>query len=427
MRLIIPYIVTALFVIAGENTLMGLQLDLGFIRINLLDIFLATQVLIIAVTPGGQKNSPHSFLSRLILIVGMLLFYFYPFFHFLAFGGKVDSVTNIFNLMRPFLYFMLMYFVVGYGLGSSRQIQWFVRFFVLLCFLVALENIYSFITGSVAGAHGRTVKGVRLALQSGTDSLFIMSALIIVSQWLRGKASFVGRTTVAPLFLGLFSTASRATIMGYLIGVLSSLMMLRRKSLRAFVAAVFLVAMLAASTNFVIGFAFGGKIGMVDLLRLDSITSKEGTVGERYYEYLGIWEKIKEKPLFGYGLRADYRYRNRAFDNFVYRDYSHNSYLQVVWNFGLIGFFFLSCVLFRLLIDMLILNRKLSDDESLRLSASLTGVYASYLIILFVAPNFHEFKPMLLLGTVTGLSLSLARLPRTSDDGPERNAIGTSG
>lgn len=428
MNKFIIYIMTVMFVAIDEKILMGLQLNLVLFRLNLLDVLFALQLAILAVTtPFGKNRSPYSLVSRMLLIGAFVLFQLVPYVHFMLFGGNVESLTNIFNLMRPYLYFMLMYAVVGYSLDSERAVLSYVRFFILLCLAVAVENLFVFVAGSAKGSFGRTISGMQLVRQSGTDSLMIMAALVMVTLRLKGEGAFLGRTAFMPLFLGLFAIASRATIVGYFAGAALAWKGLRtQKRLGMLLVVCFVLLTVVFSAKLLMGVVSHGKVGVSKVLRLDDTFSKEGTLGERYYEYTEIFKKIKERPLLGHGLRAEFRYRNEASDNLIRRDYSHNSYLQVMWNFGLVGFALLACILLRLFLDMrLVLGR--SEGGGLHsLAASLFGIYSGYLLVLLVAPNFHEMRSTLFLGAMTGLSLAVARTTAAADPAREPRLAGIS-
>jgi O-antigen ligase len=412
------YLITSLFVMLPDHVLQVLTIDLNMVRINILEIIFAISFIALLTTRLLRNNTgPKKKQIDLVFVLSTSLFLLLPLFRYIFFDDNIESITNIMNLMRPYTFFILLFALVGNCLKDKASVKHFLMFFVIICTLLAFKNIYYFLSGTGTALGGMyAVGGVLVPRQAGGDSLLIMGSLIfciVVLYIKRLNKSFL--VSLIPQAIGMFTIFSRATIFGLIAGLIACSVIFSRikETLITVLLGMFGVVVVFWMGNIFIEQWSHGKISVFNLLRIEEIdtsTKKAGSITERYWEYAKIIEEIKKAPYFGHGLRASFYYYNYTTGNRIKRDFCHNAYLQVTWNFGIFGLVLFLSMLLRLFVRMVHLIRSTTDEYLKRVTRGIFGCYVAFLLILNSSPNVHTFRPMLFLGMITGLALAIEKI-----------------
>ncbi len=138
------------------------------------------------------------------------------------------------------------------------------------------------------------------------------------------------------------------------------------------------------------------------LIRSESLVS---TMSQRLELYDIAWQRIKQKPLLGYGLHTYQYYKSQAHKGSSVTDitrYVHNDYLQLWMETGVAGLLLFIALFLVLLYLLLKLSNKVSDKEKLLMLAIITSVTSFYVHALV---DFIFYTPFLLLIFACSLGL----------------------
>lgn len=416
------YVITAIFVLLRDDSLQQLTIDIGLVRISIFEvIFFISFVVLFISKLLHPKITAIKIKYDYVLLIAITLFILFPVIQLYFIVDNIKSITNIMNLMRPYTFFIFMYYFIGNCLDDKKDVKHFIILFIVICTILAFKNIHYFLSGrstaSVITQEGtESIGGLMVPRQGGTDSLMMMGSIVfcIASIYIK-RLNIYSLINFIPQTISMFTVFSRATIIGLIGGVIScSIIIVRFKNIFR----MMLLGTLGLSVIFLLGNVFiaqwsQGKINVFQLLRLENIdttTKRAGSVTERYWEYVKIIEEIKKAPFLGHGLKGSYYYYNYTTGNIIKRDFSHNAYLQVTYNFGVIGLSLFLIILYKIMLNMINVIRSTVDEYLRRVAIGAFSCYLAFLMILNSSPNVHTFRPMLFLGMITGISLAIGKI-----------------
>lgn len=195
----------------------------------------------------------------------------------------------------------------------------------------------------------------------------------------------------------LLKTSSRAAWLGFLIGLIIYFFFYKKKISIIIPLAVVLFIILTPH-----GFD-----------RLKSLfVLEQNTVWERTQLWKGTWEMVKVHPFFGFGVNTFSRYF-LAYKPAAYPDirYTHNSYLQMWSEIGILGLLaFLSIIFTVLRITLRGMRKKMQKGLEGFVLLSLVSGYVAFLIQSGLDTNLFSLRLTTLFWVMTAYLMSLNKL-----------------
>lgn len=179
-------------------------------------------------------------------------------------------------------------------------------------------------------------------------------------------------------FYCLLRTSSRGAWLGFIIGAVIYFIYYKKK---------FSLAIPLAMISFVI--VFPNALKRV----LSIFSSQQSTVWERLKLWQGTWDMVKEHPILGFGINTFSEYFPK-FKPADYPDlkYTHNSYLQMWSEIGLIGLIIFLALIFTVMVLALRKNKekiKISPQSG-QILLGLTCGYIAFLIHAGLDTNLYS-------------------------------------
>lgn len=181
---------------------------------------------------------------------------------------------------------------------------------------------------------------IRRIVGTGTGGRKVIRALL----WVAGIA-FLG--------MGCIVTQTRAAWLGVaaaLLVVVLFMLLYRTCSIRHVITGFLIAIVLSIALIYPMSDHIAGRLGneievMHQLLEGDAKKVPYSSIGIRVHTWLEAWKWIKQRPITGWG----YEVRGKVFSestvlpDWVIRNYGHfhNSYIEILLSYGLIGIFFL--------------------------------------------------------------------------------------
>ncbi len=184
----------------------------------------------------------------------------------------------------------------------------------------------------------------------------------------------------------LYLSGSRSGWFGTLLGVPVVLLMMSKKSLRAFLWVL-------------IGFPVVA-VGLLALLwfadpmfheRVSSGLSVEGSASWRIDTWKDTWVMIQDAPIWGFGP-GSYRWRYSPYQSWqanMWVDFAHNEYVHLWADYGLVGVLIMAWLIITVLIRCMLMLRKAELARDIALIAACTGTLAAALGHAVFDFNFH--------------------------------------
>lgn len=167
--------------------------------------------------------------------------------------------------------------------------------------------------------------------------LALLILWLTLRHWaIRGLCLLLFLTT----FAGLLLTKSRAFWVAFALGVLVLFVLMHRRERRQMLGLLTFGAIgSVAAALFFLGdlstLVFEGLFNR--FLSLETATTKDLSLVNRFNEASAVWERIKDNPLLGYGLGAPYKYYSWVYHFTSERSYVHIGYVGLWYKFGVWG------------------------------------------------------------------------------------------
>lgn len=235
-----------------------------------------------------------------------------------------------------------------------------------------------------------------------------------------------------PLFLLLiYQTQSRAGLLGTVAAFGATvLLMILRKSRRAFYIALLVVPLLGAG---VVGGLWVGssmfRTRMQPVVKfVDLVVSGKG-IDENFIDFrpltwLDTIKMIKDRPAFGFGpgnyalTYEDYRQRCQAVR--IETVHAHNEYLELLAEYGLVGGVLVLCSLISFSVQMIRFIRTSSRPYHALPAAALLGALAGTAVHGFFDFELHIFPNAMMLALLAGCAVAPLLAQQRSEDGRRR-------
>jgi O-antigen ligase len=204
----------------------------------------------------------------------------------------------------------------------------------------------------------------------------------------------------------LFLSQSRSGWLGALSGLcVTALLVLLRRGRKWFFIMLIVLPALAGAAGGVLWFAspmVRERVGGMNL------ASPDGAVSIRLVMWRDTWEMVKDAPLLGHGggaFRWIYpHYKTHARQ--LWARYTHNEFLQLLAEYGVVGAVLLLGALFGFTWKMLRAVLQADRERDAVLAAVALGAVAASLVHAVFDFNLHIYANMLLLAAVCGMASS---------------------
>jgi len=342
--------------------------------------------------------------SRLTILLGVFVLW-----NLLSFINTDYMYNSARGLVKVLKYFLLFIATIDY-FRSEEKVKKFLLFTLGVCFVSSLNGIVQYIIG---------VDAIRWRTIDILDRLYRVSSsfrhpndfgayLVIVLTILMGLSFSRGRLfkerillsiVSAPAAFCLFATKSRGAWLAFIAAMLYLAII---KSKRLF---VIILLIIIISPFFLPGPV---KDRFSDFT---TIGEKGGTVWERIMLWKGTLAMVREHPYLGFGVNT----YTKVFPKYKpaeYPDvrYTHNSYLQMASEIGIIGSGLFIIFLLSIIISssrrLRLLNKGLSRDLYLGLFAGIIG----FLVHCVVDTHLYSVTLSLLLYLYLGVLVAFRNL-----------------
>lgn len=209
------------------------------------------------------------------------------------------------------------------------------------------------------------------------------------------------------LFLpALFLSQSRSGWVGAVVGIsVFTLLMMWRKSIRAALLTLIALPLLFGA---LLGALWWGSPMFKE--RASEAIAIQGTAAHRVVMWKDTIEMVKDRPVFGHGP-GSYRWVYPPYKSWGahrWLDYAHNEFLQLMADYGLVGFGLLCLALLALLIRLLVHFHRMERGRDACLTAGFLAAVSAGLTHAFFDFNLHVFSlvhTLVLFGGVTMANL----------------------
>lgn len=207
------------------------------------------------------------------------------------------------------------------------------------------------------------------------------------------------------LFLpALFLSESRSGWVGAVVGIsVFSLLMMWRKNLRSVLLTLVVLPTLLAAL--VAGLWWGSPMFRQ---RTSEAIALQGSAASRIVMWKDTLEMIKDQPVFGHGP-SSYRWvypRYKSWGEHRWVSYAHNDFLQLIADYGLIGFILLAAALLTVLVRLLLRFRRLERSKDVCLTAGWIAAVCAALAHALFDFNLHVFSIVHLLVLFGGVTIA---------------------
>ena len=311
------------------------------------------------------------------------------------------------GLLKVLKYFLLFLATVDYFREKNNK-KHFLLFFIAVGFLISLNGIFQHFTGTDLIRH-RTIDPLDSLhrIQSsfvhsndfGAYLVVIISILmsLFFSTLRRFKQRLLLLLVSLPMIWCLAATGSRGAWIGFTIASLC-LFALKSKKMLAIVIVLLCLSPFIAPNSMKARFADMATIG------------SSGTAWERTKLWKGTIDMIKVHPVIGFGVNT-YTKNFPKYKPKEYPDvrYTHNSYLHMAAEIGVVGFGIFIAFLFSFIIaaykSILVLQKGIDRDLLLGITAGMIG----FLAHCFVDTHLYSVTLSVFLYLCLGVAVSLRK------------------
>lgn len=345
------------------------------------------------------------------LILAFLIFFAYPLVRFFIIKDNTDYLKNVINELRPYIYFACTIVLFNNSLRNLKSYVNFLKYLIFLVLIISFRSIYFFLANVSTQGGGQELAGILVPSQSGTVSLFVVFILLFLFSFYINQKNIpkglIFELIMIVLLASLFVGFSRATWFGFIIGVLIILkkVEINRTRLNESIKLLIILGIAFVIVLGIVSVWSKGKFSAVKIgqAKISDTFSRKGNFFERIYEYEYILTEIQKKPFLGSGLKAVTTYYAPYRTGGVERHFTHNAYLMVFWQLGIVGLLMFLYILVRLY-KVLVKTCESAENSIFKTAnLSLISFFIIFLIILNVAPNNYGVNTMILFGTACGL------------------------
>jgi O-antigen ligase len=306
-----------------------------------------------------------------------LILYIFCIIIFISFLRSAYYKESIRGIVRIIKYTLLYFSVVDFLSNDERRLGRFFWTIIYIAGFTFLNGIFQEFFGFDILRHRRIITADYLHRISASFvhpndfGAYIISVLPLTSSFISRNISKRKKIILALIcLLGLYClvrTSSRGAWLGFLCGIILYFFFYKRQV--SILIPIILILLIVISPH--------------GLNRIASIFSLEkNTVWERVQLWAGTWNMVKEHPLLGFGINtfSDYFPKYKPVD---YPDlrYTHNSYLQMWSEIGIIGLLVFLFIIFTIIGRVLhnLKNKVKAGFHGLILLGLLSG-YIAFLI-----------------------------------------------
>ncbi|PSQ88411.1 MAG: hypothetical protein BRD45_06365 [Bacteroidetes bacterium QS_8_64_10] len=235
-----------------------------------------------------------------------------------------------------------MYFPIKKAcrLDGTKAMKALLATFALLAFVVAVRNFHMYYKGlQNAEIMGEIIMG-RAKTNERALTLGTLGSLVYLLHARRVVSGILFGAMFAFFVAGVVVTRSRSIWLAALLGMAVVFVLVNRR-----MKARMLLAVVGGSIVVLVA----GEVALDNFFGLvfDKITSRFLGIGEaltsdlsminRFYEWQSVWEYIKVNPLLGYGPGVEFEHFNLILNATQVKTQIHNGYLQMWYQYGLVG------------------------------------------------------------------------------------------
>lgn len=241
----------------------------------------------------------------------------------------------------PFIIGLLYFPFRKYVDGNSGNRNILIVCLLLVAFVVALQNIYSYLLNIKNAAYYFEIISSR---KTSNEPLFMTMIIFIVPLFFAvadKRIKWIFFILVLLFSLALLLTFSRGYWVGTIIGILIVLFMLDTKNKIQLLLSVLIILLIGMGLLYLL---FPNIFTLVIdsvLNRLFSVgvaTSKDISFLNRVAEWKALITEIMNSPVIGHGFGSSFVFHDIIIHQQNQADFSHNYYLYILFKTGIIGF-----------------------------------------------------------------------------------------
>lgn len=327
-----------------------------------------------------------------------------------------ESVRGFIRIIKfTFLYFAL----VDFFTGDERRMRRAFWASMSAAFFIFSNGVFQSIYGVDFIRHKGFIKDdflLRISASFVHPNDFAAYIIFIVPMTLsffsksmsKNNRIFLAITCLLGLYC-LLKTSSRAAWLGFLVGIIVYFYIYKKKM--SPIIPLMVVLFIALSPN--------GFQRMVSLFALE-----KNTVWERTQLWKGTWEMVKVHPFLGFGINTFSRYF-ADFKPAIYPDirYTHNSYLQMWSEIGILGLSaFIAVILTVLKRSIKNIKKKLNNGAEGLVLLGLIAGYVAFLIQSGLDTNLYSLRLTTLFWVMSAYMMSINKLFEKGAD-PDPNKL----
>jgi O-antigen ligase len=256
----------------------------------------------------------------------------------LVFGG------NLFDALNGWRRFIILafYFPVKTAIvRDPRALRALLLTFALVVLVVAVRNLFTYYTALQSADALWQIMTNRMRRNERLLMMGFLGALLFLLYYARTRTGqFLLFLLSVMMLSGVVAGLSRALWVSAALGIAVAFFLVGRADklrLITFVSAgtglLILAAMIFLDDFF--GLVVEGLSAR--FATLETATSRDISLINRFYEWRTAWEYIVQNPIVGYGFGVPYRFYSAIYYVTESKTFVHNSYLSLLYRHGLIG------------------------------------------------------------------------------------------
>jgi putative inorganic carbon (hco3(-)) transporter len=282
-----------------------------------------------------------------------------------------------------------MYIMIVGAVDTEKKLIKFLWLYMLLLVWIYLEPLVLYKMGNMALSRGHLRGVTGLFAHYNSLGLIIVLALIFIVELLKFHKKIILRGILVFFLIcalmALVLTSSRTAYLG-LMAVGIFMVLCSRKKIRNLIIAV-VVAVIVFSlspSEYQERFLSMGKMG--DVLTGQEVT--DDTIGNRWQIVKDAWAIFLDYPIFGCGLNSFAQVRAKRFIRY---QMSHNLYMQVLTDTGIIGFSAFAYFIFIIFTSCLCVRKKalysVPEQRLLLMTSNIVLIILGVLLVVGIATH----------------------------------------
>lgn len=270
----------------------------------------------------------------------LLLFLVYATFTFgmtLMMGGDLHVA---FREWLPLIYLAFYFPLKEACRRDPRAFKLLLLAFGIIALYTVLRNFHTYYTGLQSAEQIWQILSGRERLN---ERFFLVGSLGMLALFLYTTRPYQ-RTLLlmgsAVLLAGVIITQSRSLWVGYVLagGIIFWMVDTRRRTQLAFLSVGGLLGLGIVAFALLDDFFLLVIGGLMDrMASLQSATSQDISLINRFIEWEAAWQQIKQSPILGNGFGVPYHYFSLATENTVVKSHIHNTFVELIYRHGLVG------------------------------------------------------------------------------------------